>query len=75
MTSSLRSSPRDLPQKDGCCALVRNTHACTYAPSHIKLNNLLHSSSSVQYYLKHRVPQPEYKPDVDDVLMIAGEFF
>ena len=49
ITGSLRSLPRDLPQKDGCCALVRNTqiHACSYAPSHIKLNNLLHSSSSV----------------------------
>ena len=32
ITSSLRSSPRDLPQKDGCCALVRNMQITMHAP-------------------------------------------
>ena len=30
---SLRSSPRDLPQKNGCCALVRNTQITMHVPT------------------------------------------
>ena len=60
-----QSLSAELLYHETCHGIIDAVHYTITMDLCFKLNNLFHSCHD--RYLKHRAPQPEHKPDVDDV--------